>query len=178
MERDEFVTWAAAIQTYFPRFEIFPNEAAMELWFRELQDIPADILTAALRKWVVTEKWPPSIAELRALCAEIVQGKAPDWGKAWGEVIAAIGHFGLYRHDEALSSMSPLTRKTVNRIGWRDMCLSENTDTLRAQFRQIYEICGKREVEDRQIPLALKEAISMISGSMQPLLKGKESHET
>jgi len=162
MDENDFFTFAAALQTYFPRYDIFPNEQAMELWYRELKDIPYELLTAALRAWVNTEKWPPSIAELRERCAEIVQGPAPDWGEAWKEVSRAIGRFGTYRPEEALASMSELTRRTVERMGWKDLCLSENPDTVRAQFRQVYQTVSKREIEDRKLPQELKSVIQTL----------------
>ncbi|MBR5094111.1 MAG: hypothetical protein IK095_03365 [Oscillospiraceae bacterium] len=161
MEKREFAVWAAALQTYFPRYEILPNAQAMGLWYQELQDIPAEVLTAALRKWVTTERFPPSIAELRALCADLVQGPPPDWGAAWREVVHAIGRYGD-RVEDAYAHMSPLTRRTVESIGYRDICMSENTEIIRAQFRQVYQIVAQREKEDRQIPPALKEMLSAI----------------
>ena len=173
MDKRKFADWAAALQTYYPRFELLPNEQAMELWYRELRDIPYDLLSAALRKWVVTEKWPPSIAELRSMCADLVRGPAPDWGDAWREVVDAIGRYGATRPEEAYAVMSPLTQQTVDRIGWRDICLSEVPDTIRAQFRQVYQIVTQREREDRQLPPALKDTIALITGAAAPQLKEK-----
>ena len=168
MKKIEFATWESALQTYYPRFNLLPNAEAIELWYRELGEMPFDLLSAALRKWVNTERFPPSIAEMREICAEIVQGKPPDWGDAWKEVTKAIARHGMYQEEEALNSMSPLARQAASRIGWRDICMSENPEALRAQFRQVYEICQKREIEDRQLPPALKEAIAYIGGKSTP----------
>lgn len=168
MTKAEFAVWAAALRTYFPRHSLLPNEQAIELWYRELQDLTVDVLSAALRKWVHTETWPPTIAELRIMAAEIVNGPAPDWGEAWGEVVRAIGRHGIYREAEALKSMSPLTQAAVKRIGWHDICMSENPETLRAQFRQIYQVVEQRETQDRQLPESLK---AMITGLCMPALE-------
>lgn len=170
MERIEFATWVSALQTYYPRHNLLPNGAAIDLWYLELGDISFELLSAALRKWVNTERWPPSIAELRGMCAEITQGKSLDWGAAWKEVITAVGRHGYMEEQKALSSLSPLTRQAVSRIGWRDICMSESPETLRAQFRQVYEIVAKREEESRQLPPALKETIAYISSSARPSL--------
>ena len=120
MDKKEFAVIAAAIRTYFPRFEVIPNKEAMELWYDGLKDIPADVLTAGLKKWVMTEKWPPTIAELRGKCDELVAGDRPDWGTGWMEVQHAIRYYGYMRGDEALESMNPITqeavRRTLNRL--------------------------------------------------------------
>ena len=168
MEKLDFAKWVAYLQTYFPRFNLLPNAEAIELWYRELGDMPFDLLSAALRKWVNTERYPPSIAELREICAEIVQGKAPDWGDGWSAVTKAIGRYGIHQEERALESLPPIARQAASKIGWRDICLSENPDTIRAQFRQVYQICQQREIEDRQLPPALKETIAFIGGTTTP----------
>lgn len=174
MTKKEFAIFAMALKTYFPRDNLLPTEEAMELWYRELQDIPADVATAMLRKWVDTEKWPPSIAEIRSMCGEIAHGKLPDWGEAWREVEKAIGRYGYMAEEKALDSMSPTTQKAVLKIGWRGICMSENPDTIRAQFRQVYEICVNREIEDRQLPPALKDTIAQIGEKIFPMLEERK----
>ncbi len=170
MKKIEFATWVSALQTYFPRFNLLPNAEAIELWYRELGEMPFELLSAALRKWVNTERYPPSIAELRKICAEIVNGKPMDWGEAWTAVVKVIGRYGIYQEEKALASLPPLARQAASRIGWRDICMSENPDTFRAQFRQVFQICQQREIEDRQLPPALKEAIAFIGGVSSPQL--------
>ena len=72
MDRHEFSAFAAALRTFFPRCSVLPNEEAMSLWYTALRDLPYPVLSAALLRWVSTEKWPPTVAELRAMTAEIV----------------------------------------------------------------------------------------------------------
>ena len=74
MDKQEFATLAMAIRTYYPKENILPNKEAMQLWFRELHDIPYNVAEAALRKWVSTNKWSPSIAEIREMAANIQNG--------------------------------------------------------------------------------------------------------
>lgn len=174
MNKKEFAIWVSALQTYFPRYNLLPNAEAISLWYDELGDIPYELLNTALRKWVNTEKWPPSIAELRALCVEIVQGQLPDWGEAWWEVIKAVGRYGIYRPEEALASLSPHARAAADRIGWRDICNSENLEATRAQFRQVYEICVKRDTEAKQLPASLRETIQQICGKSLPQLEERK----
>ena len=170
MERIEFATWVSALQTYYPRHNLLPNTAAIELWWTELGDFSYGLLSAALRKWVNTERYPPSIAELREICSEIVHGKPMDWGEAWASVVSAIGRYGMYQEEKAISSLQPIVQQVVSRIGWRDICMSENPDTLRAQFRQVFQICQQREIEARQLPPALKETIANIGSFASPSL--------
>ena len=178
MDKQEFSLFASALRTYYSKENLLPNSQAMELWFRQLQDIPFPVAEAALNKWVATNKWSPSIAEIRELAAEIKNGKFPDWGEAWEETCKAIKRFGFYRPKEALESLSPLTRKTVERLGFTNLCLSENPTADRANFRQCYETVAKREQENNVLPLPLQETIKQLSGNLdldskeKSLLKG------
>jgi hypothetical protein len=162
MKTSEFSVLAAAIKTYYPRFTIFPNQEAMSLWYDALKDLPIDVLSAAVKKWAVTEKWPPTIAELREKCSEIVDGERPDWGTGWQEVQKAIRFYGYMRSQEALASMSPVTREAVRRIGFQAICESENPEAIRAQFRQIYESVEQRSAAESSLPAELKSTIRQI----------------
>jgi hypothetical protein len=67
-----------------------------------------------------------------------------------------------FRQEEALASMREATRLTVQRMGWRELCMSENGMADRAHFLRIYESMEKRTKEENQLPASLKESIAMI----------------
>ncbi|HQC05129.1 MAG TPA: replicative helicase loader/inhibitor [Paludibacteraceae bacterium] len=165
MNKKEFAIFASALRTYFPKENILPNQEAMELWYEMLSDVPYDVASAGLKKWISTNKWSPSIADIREMASTVTDGEIPDWGSAWGEVIQAIRHYGTYRESEALRSLSPLCRKTVERIGFYNLCMSENETADRANFRMVYEQLAERNKKDSQIPYSLKQLI----GTMQNL---------
>lgn len=150
---------AMALRTYYPRENLLPNDKAIELWYMQLGDIPYDVAQAGLNKWVATNKWSPSIAEIREMAMDVIENDAPDWGDAWAEVNRAIRFFGMYRPDEALKSLSPLCRKAAERIGFQNLCLSENPSADRANFRMIYERIAEKNKQDAVIPTAVKLAI-------------------
>ncbi len=172
MTKSEFATFAMALKTYYPRENLLPNDQAMTLWFTQLQDIPYKVAEAGLQKWVATNKWSPSIAEIREMSTSIVMGDLPDWGEAWNEVQKAIRHFGWYRSEEAKESLSPLTRKVVERMGFTNLCMSENPQAERANFRMIYETLAEREKKDSQLPQGLRLMIGKMQG--QSLIEYKE----
>ena len=165
MTRIEFATFAMALKTYYPRENLLPNQQAMELWFAQLQDIPYEVAEVGLNKWVALNKWSPSIADIREMASSITFGDVPDWGEAWQEVTNAVRRYGSYRPNEALDSMSPLTRKATERIGFVNICMSENPSAERASFRMIYENLVEREKKDAQIPMPLKNLISQMQNT-------------
>ena len=168
MNKKEFALFASALRTYYPREKLLPNEQAMELWFNQLQDIPYKLAELTLNTWVATNKWSPSIADIREKATCLTQGEAKDWGEAWREVLRAINIYGSYQELEALESMDETTRRVVERLGFRNICMSEDIQIDRANFRMIYEQEIQRAKEDAQLPQKLKELMASM-----PLLLGE-----
>lgn len=173
MDRKEFATLAAAIRTFYPKENILPNQQAMELWYRELQDIPYSVAETALRKWVATNKWSPSIAEIREAVTGISKEKIPDWSEAWENVLTAVRTYGSYQPQEAMASLDERTRSCVRRIGFRNICMSENISVERANFRRIYEATAERDAQEMALPAPLKQKIAELFGSEQLMIEGK-----
>lgn len=173
MERQEFATFAAALRTYYPKEQLLPNQQAMELWFRELQDIPYSVAETALRKWVATNKWSPSIAEIREAVTGISKEKIPDWSEAWENVLTAVRTYGSYQPVEALESLDERTRSCVRRIGFRNICMSENISVERANFRRIYEATAERDAQEMALPAPLKQKIAELFASEQLMIEGE-----
>ena len=162
MEKREFALFASALKTYYPKENLLPNEQAMELWYKQLQDIPYQIAELTLNKWVATNKWSPSIADIREQAAAVQTGDKPLWSDGWEEVLIAMRKFGSYRELEALQSMSETTRQAVKRLGFKHICRSENLTADRANFRIIFEQIADREQTAKQIPVKLTDLIESI----------------
>ena len=159
---------ANAIKTMYPKETLFPNEAATEMWYGFLKDIDYHTASAAVQKWISTNKWSPTVADIRQLSSEITMGAAPDWGEGYAEMRKAIGRYGYMNEDEALESLSEITRATVKRMGWMNICMSENEDTQRANFRMIFEEVARRKREDAQMPKAVRDRINQLSERLAP----------
>lgn len=128
------------------------DDARMRLYVEMLSDIPPQILEAAVKKLIMTNKFLPSIAEIRETAYGIkgtVSGTAaPDESEAWGEVIKAIRSVGYYGKPKF--SHEAITT-AVNNIGWQDICMTtyDGMNTLRAQFRRAYQLAAERQKDNR-----------------------------
>lgn len=163
MDRKEFSQIAKAIKTYYPSSPgLFPNMAAVELWYTHLQDIPYQVCTLAVNRWVATNKWPPTIADLRESAMEVLSNEIPDWSEAWEEVMKNIQKYGFYRAVEGKEALTGITRQTVERIGYIHLCNSENITADRANFRDIYNSLLAREKKQAVIPAGLQAAIETV----------------
>ena len=161
MTKQEFAKITAAINTYYPREKPFPNAAAIQLWYEEFKDQPYEDVVVALRRHVNTSRWCPTIAELKEALVVNVAGQK-DWGEHWKAAVDAIRRFGRYREQEALDSLDPLTREVVKRLGYQDLCRSENQMTDRANFRVVFEQVTNNEYNKAALPKDLLDRIAQI----------------
>lgn len=166
MTFDEFKVIADAIRNYYPKETIMPTPESVILWFEELKDLDATATKTALRKWVSINKWSPSIADIREAVSGIINPKIKDWSEAYEDARMAVRRFGSYNPQAAFATLDELTRKTVKRIGYYEMCMGENKAADRANFRMIYETLAKRESEDRQMNADVKNTIEMLSQTL------------
>ena len=127
-----------------------------------LSDIPFPVADAGLRKWAATEKWPPTIAEIRGFCVSAAAGDLPDWGSAWHETLDAIARYGYQGEQAAMDALPPMTREVVRRLGWRQLCVSENQEADRANFRMVYESLAERRTKDRAISPEIQARLDAI----------------
>lgn len=161
----------------YPRDAAYNDPAKVantaEVWTMLLEDLPAPLVLAAVKKHCLTSKFPPTIAEIRDAATVTVR---PDLQvtpmEAWGEVTKAIRRFGYYREEDALASLSEQTRSVVKAIGWKDICVSEEPDIIRGQFRRAYETMATRRKEEALLPTEFRHQLETIGNGGIQMIEG------
>lgn len=175
MDKKEFATFAMALKTYYPRENLIPNEQAMNLWFIQLQDLDYKTAELVLNKWVATNKWSPSIAEIREAAAEITSPAIPDWGEAWEKVLKVVWHYGSYEPEKAMAELDEITAAAVKRVGYYEICQSQNIAIERANFRDIYNNLAERKKTRQQIAPQILAMIETAQKENIKQLEGKSA---
>jgi len=139
-----------------------PSAERTQVYWDLLNDIPFDVVMVAAKKVIATLENPflPMPAVFRSMALNVTGQITPAAPEAYAEVLRAIRNFGSYRETEAIESLSPLVKKAVQAIGWKDLCLSEEPDVIRGQFRMAYEALERRETMDAKTPQSLKDIIA------------------
>ena len=175
MEFDEFKILVKGMKSAYTNERFLPDADSVKIWYQLIKDIDYESANAAIQKYILTNKFPPTIADIRELSAEVKTGRIPDWGDGWEQVITAIRKYGMYQEGKAMESMDEITRKTVKRLGFKNICLSENINHDRANFRMIYEQIAERKQNDSKLPVSLKNRISSIQETMMIEVEHDES---
>lgn len=173
MTKQEFAVFIATINTAYPKCDLI-TEVQTTLWYEMLGHIDFETAKVALKKYILSNKFPPTIADINTLAADVMNEPLPDADEAWGELHKAIRRFGYMEERKALDSMSEPTRKTVERIGFQDICKSPNDqlNTLRAQFNRAYEAECRRTMEYRKLP----ESARIAQDKIRQMLEAKEGN--
>lgn len=174
MEAKEFAVFADRLKTAFPKDNLLATGDQMDWWFDLLGDIPFQTAILALKKYALSNKFPPSVSEIRTIAADLTGERLPDADEAWGQVNNAIRRFGYMREREALDSMREPVRKAVERIGFQNICQSpyEQLNTLRAQFRGAYESEYRRSMEVHKMPERMRLEQATMQQAALPMKEG------
>lgn len=146
------------------------TEAAMikntiRIFHMALQDIDDDLLQAATIQHLTTEKWFPSIADLRGAAVGLMQraDDVPDAYTAWGQVkrAAQSGNYRIVAYTDDNGELAyrerggvevhPLTQKAINALGGiKEFAMASLDDEgqWRARFIMAYEGYQRRAVDD------------------------------
>lgn len=178
MNKDEFKKIAMAMKTAYPNSNAFQDTGSMDIWYMMLGDLPYEIVQPAILEHISTNKFPPSIAEIREKSTNLTVLQIPDWGESWEKVLKSIGRFGYMQEHKALESLDEITKKCVRRIGYQNLCASENITADRANFRMMYELEAQRQKIDNQLPSQLRtqkhEIISQLTQNIKVQIEKKE----
>jgi hypothetical protein len=167
MDVKETARILAVIAAAYPRFSIDSSGITLNVWYSMLGDLPYQTVQAAVQRHILENTFPPSIADIRKLAAELQApaDESVDSSDAWGQVLRAIRMYGIYRPQEALDSMAADVAAVVKAMGWEEICLSDRPDVVRGQFLKMYESKTAATQKERLLPDSLKAQIAALADS-------------
>lgn len=136
------------------------------VWADVLADLPVEEVRPALLRYLgdpANAGKIPSPGHIRGIVDEARHGQRRVGGDAWGDVGRAIGAVGQHRSPVFAD---PITAFCVERLGWRNLCVSENAVADRAQFVRLYDAEVAKAVGNRVVaglPGAARPALAASS---------------
>lgn len=174
---EQFAPIFKGLKSAYPNSRALETIEAYQMWHRMLQDLDPVQLNMAIVKHISTNKFPPTIAEIREAALLTTQ---KDWSEGWELVLQAISQYGGYRTEEALDyirAQDELAAKITKRLGFLNICYSEDLSLDRANFRMAYTASAKIETEAAQLPADVRVAMEKLIeskrlGAVQNKLEG------
>lgn len=166
MTFEEFKILVKGLKAVYTSDKFLPDADSVKIWYALLKDLDYASCNAAIQRYIMTNKFPPTIADIRDGCASVKHGTVMDWSEGWSEIMRTINRYGWCNEPRAMASLSPMTRKVVECMGYQNLCQSENQTADRANFRMIWENLQSREWESNVLSLPLQEQIRQIAGQI------------
>ena len=164
MTYKEWTMIARGLCSIYTNDKFLKDDVAMHTWYELLKDLPYEQVSMAAQKYMATEHYPPTPADLRKAVTPV----AEDWSDAWGQVISAVRKYGSWDVKAAEDSFEPRTAKVVRSLGgFRRICELEHDemDITRANFRDIYTRMAASDREQATMPPRLRSMINEMLGN-------------
>lgn len=175
MTKKETAQVLAAISSAYPNHDRFASEQAVEgmatIWAATFAEDDAKLVQLAVAKHIQTNKWPPSIAEIREImlaiqCPDMIE---PD--EAWiavTDLLYAGGDYG-----DQSDKLPELIRTAVKAVGWsnlrelrRQAVVGGKPGLDRVAFMDIYKPLYERERQRQQVAPNIRKAIDSITANL------------
>ena len=146
MTQQEFRVLVKAMKAVYtdPKF-IADNDAFM-VWYNMLNDLTYKELSEAIKAYMQTEVFPPTIAGIRAKVREI-EPEEENFNEAWGLVRKALSRSGYYWQEE-YEKLPEKVQKAVGRAEnlkeWSQMEADVVDGVIYSQFIKSYNATMKR----------------------------------
>lgn len=168
--KDEFRILVKAMKATYTQPGFIPDEDAAKVWYRMLRDLSYEVLTNAVQVHMMTNPFPPTIADLRTAAAQFIPG-GPEISEleAWNMVRRAIGN-SVYHADEEYEKLPVLVRKAVgNPANLREWAMMD-TDTVnsveQSHFIRSYRTAVAREKELQRLSPIMRRLIDKVTAGL------------
>lgn len=174
----EVLRYLAASYPLMQRDSTETVQARVMVYTDQLADIGDDLLRAAVRQ-VVSEReseYPPPVGLIRTTALRLASRATNDVDAmtAWGTVHTAASGLGRDASEDQLlayfkrfagEQSATVMMRIVKRLHWRDICNCDEAqlNTLRAQFRDAYNIEMNRERERQLMTPTVANIIGTIA---------------
>lgn len=181
MERKEFKTLVKGMKAVYAQPTFIPDQDAFNVWYELLRDLSYEQVNIAIQKYMLTEKFPPTIADIRTKANDIVAKIEESMSEleAWSLVSKAISNSG-YHAEEEFDKLPEVCQRAVgnpqNLKEWAMMESDSVATVEQSHFIRNYRVAVQRMQEDAKIPDHIKVAIADMRKKVETI-KYKPSRE-
>lgn len=164
---EQFRILVKAMKAVYSKPEFIADEDAFKTWYHMLKDIPFKILEAGVMAHMQSEKYPPTIAEIRIASAKFMQQEEELQDlEAWGLVRRAISRSGYYWKEE-FEKLPALVQKAVghadNLKDWALMDVETVDSVIQSQFLRGFRSVKAQNIEMNKLSPVLRERIERVN---------------
>lgn len=158
---------------------------ALDIWTRGLKDLTFTDVSHAVSSWILTERWLPTIADIRAKCYNLTTPPDMLASNAWDQLIRALRHSYAPESEDVWNQLPPVTKEIVG--GYAAFRAWGNTETQalesvqRPMFIKRFEAMQARDRKQAAVPGYFREPRPSLPDqeirSMESLIEDRRSKD-
>ena len=155
------------VMSYPDRFKEDVIPGMVTAWYAFFKDDDKSAVELAVTKHIASNKWPPSIAEIRGAMAEMLHPELIPPDVAWAAVVDVM--YGVDQWGYGLPNFPPLIARVVETIGWghlkelsRGSYAGQKDGLDRLAFMDLYKPAYERALQAATLPEALSATMSKV----------------
>lgn len=173
MNKDEFKVIIKAMKSVYTDPKFLPDADAWNVWFALLGDLPYAQVNIAVQKYMLTEKFPPTIADIRSAAIEVIDDSETDMSEleAWAYVRKAMSN-SLYNSQSEFNRLPMACQKAVGDPSvLKDWAMADEMKLtqIEQRFAYAYRSAVERIKQDAKMPPAIKKQISELTSHIGSL---------
>lgn len=165
MTREELKILVKGMKAVYSQPTFIPDQDAFNVWYELLKDIPYSRANVAIQKYMTSEKFPPTIADIRTNATEIIAPAEESMSElqAWDLVRRAIRNSTYYAESE-FDKLPEACKIAVGSPGnlreWAAMETDQVATVEQSHFIRNYRAAVQRMKEDAKLPESVKTSIT------------------
>lgn len=175
---NDFRTIMTALSTAYPRDNFISNETAFNLWYSALHDLDYATLKKAAQSYIMLNKFPPTIADIRRIACDMVLPADEIAAEEWNRLMKALGQAGSPDAVERWQKLPEVTRELVGGFSeFREWSMLPITDLMtvhRPMFIKRFEERMKQKRLAAPLPVQLRKPERMLEEHLPPLIEDRE----
>lgn len=182
----DFRTIVRALSAAYPRDNFIPDEYSFNLWYTRLQDIPYLTLKRAADNYIMTNRYAPTIADMRTYAQDMDVAFDMLAAQAWDQLLRALRMSYAPESEQVWNDLPEITKQCVG--GYATFRAWGNTDTAslesvqRPMFVKRFEVYQSRERKELSVPEGLRKkplpTVETMAGTQKAIEADTEKRES
>lgn len=166
MTREEFAIIVKALKAVYTAPTFIPDADAFNVWYEMFKDIDYKVLNYSTRQYMLTGKFPPTIADLREIATTFMKKSDMPELEAWALVSAAIRDSAYHAQERFDELPEPIQKAVGSALNLRAWGLSQdyNENVAQSHFIKVYRNVLQREKGINALTPDLKRMINEREG--------------
>lgn len=157
--KDTGTMLAMLTTVYTTRLMPHVDDPAIVVWTKMLEDLDWKQVQVAITAWITTNKYPPTIADIRELLARSNQTETPE--QQWSRLLDALRRYGHTMLDQARAALGDLWPGDTD---WQYYCQMQEDQLPNEKSRYLRMVTNRqqREKTRAQMPATVLAALDGI----------------